>query len=267
MRDDDDGEIFLQFGDQLLDAHGGDGIESRAGFVHEQHFRTVGDGAGDAKALHLSAGQPERALVQAVFHFLPQRGAAQAALHRLVEHGSLAHAGDAQAVDDVFVDGFGEGIRFLEDHADKSAQGDDFDRRIPDAAAGKLDVAGVTDAVDQLVHAVEIAQQSRFAAAGRSDERGDLALGNVEGDVLQRLLFAVEEIEAVHRDDVGASGKLRRFEDFLGGGSGGRGLRLFRHKKRCGDHACRLLKTSWAVTLVAVTRRTSTSDAVQAIFT
>jgi hypothetical protein len=53
----------------------------------------------------------------------------------------------------------------------------------------------VPHAVDQLVHPVEIAQQRGLAAAGGSDERGDLTLGDFERDVLERLFLSVEKIE------------------------------------------------------------------------
>ena len=47
----------------------------------------------------------------------------------------------------------------------------------------------------EVVHAVEHAQQRRLAAARRADEGGDLAVVERQGDVLQRLVVAVEEIE------------------------------------------------------------------------
>jgi hypothetical protein len=37
-----------------------------------------GDGAGDAEALLLAAGEGEAALLELVLHFVPERGAAQA---------------------------------------------------------------------------------------------------------------------------------------------------------------------------------------------
>ena len=51
----------------------------------QEHLGLDGDGAGDAQALLLAAGEAERALVQAVLDLVPQRGAAQAALDDLVE--------------------------------------------------------------------------------------------------------------------------------------------------------------------------------------
>ena len=59
---DQDGELLLQLGDQLLDLAGGDRVERRGRFVEQQHFRLQGDRAGDAQALLLAAGQAQRAL-------------------------------------------------------------------------------------------------------------------------------------------------------------------------------------------------------------
>jgi hypothetical protein len=58
-------------------------------------------------------------------------------------------------------------------------------------------------AVDQVVHAVEAAQQRGLATAAGADERGDLLLRDAQADVLQRLLGAVEQIEPV---DLGRNG-------------------------------------------------------------
>ncbi len=101
-----------------LDLDRGDGVERGAGLVHEDDLGLDRDGAGDAEALLLAAGEAERAGVEAVAHFFPQRGAAEAALDGLVELGLVADALEAKAVDDVLVDCFRERVRFLEDHAD-----------------------------------------------------------------------------------------------------------------------------------------------------
>ena len=45
--------------DQVLDLAGGDGVEGRAGLVHQQHLGLGGDGPGDAQPLLLAAGQAE----------------------------------------------------------------------------------------------------------------------------------------------------------------------------------------------------------------
>src|SRR5438067_162875 len=52
-----DGIPFFELKDQLFNLTGGDGIERRAGFVHEQNLGLNGQGAGDAETLLLSAGE------------------------------------------------------------------------------------------------------------------------------------------------------------------------------------------------------------------
>jgi hypothetical protein len=61
-----------------------------------------------------------------------------------------------------------------------------------------LDLALDSDPLDQIVHAIETAQQARFAAAGRPDERRDLAFDNVHVDVEQGALFPVPQVQIVH---------------------------------------------------------------------
>ena len=60
----------------------------------------------------------------------------------------------------------------------------------------------VPHAIDEVVHAVEIAQQRRLAAAGRADEGGDLPLRDVHRDVEKRLLRSVAEGEVLDLDVV-----------------------------------------------------------------
>ncbi len=107
---------------QLLNLEGGDGIESGARFVEQQYFRIDRQRAGNAEPLLLAAGERSCRLAQLVFHFGPEGGATQAAFHRFFEHRALVDAIDAETVGDVVEDGFREGIRLLEHHADAAAQ-------------------------------------------------------------------------------------------------------------------------------------------------
>src|SRR5215469_6966640 len=54
---DDDRVPLLQLVDQLFDLRSGDGVERRSGLVHQQHLRLDRQGAGDAEALLLAAGE------------------------------------------------------------------------------------------------------------------------------------------------------------------------------------------------------------------
>src|SRR5579864_2647100 len=53
--DDHHGVVAFQLGDQFFDTAGRDGIERRARFIEEQHFRADRDPAGDAQTLLLAA--------------------------------------------------------------------------------------------------------------------------------------------------------------------------------------------------------------------
>ena len=56
-------------------------------------------------------------------------------------------------------------------------------------------------AVDEVVHAVQAAQERGLAAAGGPDERRDPPRQDVQVDVVERLLLAVEEVELLDLDD------------------------------------------------------------------
>ncbi len=64
--DDDDGEVGCELVDQLFDLGGRDRIERRARLVHQDHFGANRDGAGDAEALLLAAGETGAACREAV---------------------------------------------------------------------------------------------------------------------------------------------------------------------------------------------------------
>src|SRR5262249_5958318 len=112
----------------------------------------------------------------------------------------VLHAPDAQAVGDVLRDGLGERVRALEDHPDASAHRDRVDARAVDGVAVELYLAADPAARDQLVHAVERAQEGRLATPGRADEGGDGLLGDVEGDGTDALLLAVVDAEIAHHE-------------------------------------------------------------------
>src|SRR5699024_5724679 len=73
---DDDRELLLELVDQVLDGQGRNRVEGGAGLVHEQDLGLDRDGAGDAQALLLTAGEAAARLVQPVLDLFPQvRGA------------------------------------------------------------------------------------------------------------------------------------------------------------------------------------------------
>ena len=124
----------------------------------------------------------------------------QAADHDLVEVGlGAGEAVDARTVGDVLVDGFGERIGLLEDHADARPELHGVDPRRIDIHAVEIDLAGDAAALDGVVHPVQAAQERRLAATGRTDQGGHRAVANVERDVEQRLLLAVEHAYVARR--------------------------------------------------------------------
>ena len=96
MGDDDDGVLGLESVHQIFDGAGGDRIERRGGFVHEDDVWFDGDGAGDAQPLGLAAGQAQARGAQAVLDLVPQGGLAQRMLGDLVQPVLVADAVDAR---------------------------------------------------------------------------------------------------------------------------------------------------------------------------
>src|SRR3546814_5603082 len=80
---------------------------------------------------------------------------------------------DARAIAYIVIDRLGEGVRFLEHHADARTELDDVHRRRVDILAVERDAAGHPRARDRIVHPVERAQEGRLAAARGADEGGD----------------------------------------------------------------------------------------------
>src|SRR5690606_2527755 len=70
-----------------------------------------------------------------------------------------------------------------------------------DTVAGQSHVPADADAVDQIVEPIDRSQQGGLAAAGWADQRGDLALGGIHGDIEQRLRSAVPEAEILNLQD------------------------------------------------------------------
>ena len=93
-------------------------IERRGRLVHEKHLGIRRQGAGDAQALLLAAGQAKTGLVELVLDLVPEGRSREAALHDLVCLGAaeLLHA--RGAVEDVVADAHGKRVGMLKDHAD-----------------------------------------------------------------------------------------------------------------------------------------------------
>src|SRR5579864_8676251 len=168
VRDDGDGATALEVEDQILDLGSSDGIERRAGLVEQQHLRVHRQRARDAQALLLAARQSVGRLVEFVFHFLPQRGPAEALLHRVAQGRAIGRAVDAQPIGHVLKNGFGKRIGLLEHHSDTPADLGYFElvNIFPIQDNFSLHPA----VADGFVHAVQGSEKRRLAATGGPDE-------------------------------------------------------------------------------------------------
>ena len=99
------------------------GSSAEHGSSKQQHFGIDGQRPRDAQALLLSARKCVRRFVKLVLHFIPKRRPLQALLHLAAHVAPGRHAVDSQAIRNVVVDGFGERVGPLEDHADTPPQG------------------------------------------------------------------------------------------------------------------------------------------------
>ena len=201
--DDNDGVALLELEQGLLDLGGRDRIEGRGRLVEQQNVRLVGEGARDAQPLLLAAGKVEGGVVEPVPDLFPEVGLAERLFHQIIETTAAAHAAHPRAVVDILTDGHGEGVRFLEDHADSFPQQFEIHPGSIDVLALDQDLALDADALDHVVHAVETTQKGRFATARRSDEGGDLVLGNFEVDLFKGLDLTVVEVEVVRGEGEG----------------------------------------------------------------
>ena len=186
MRHDHDRVFLFEAVHEVLNREGGDRVEGRARFVHEEHLGLDRDGAGDAQALLLAAGKRGTRLIEAVLHFLPEVGAAQRALHDFLRVGLL----DLLRIEPhprqhiVANRHGGEGIGTLEDHAHVLADGHRVHPGAVNIIAVDKDVAGHVGAVDHFMHTVEGTQERGFAAPGRADQRGHRIRFDIHIDVL-----------------------------------------------------------------------------------
>src|ERR1039458_837371 len=149
--------------------------------------------ARDAQSRLLAAGERIGRVVELVLDFAPKGGPLQAALHLVAQVGTGGHSVDAQAIGDVVEDGLGERVGALEHHADAAAEVGDIDRG--DVLIIQQDLAFHAGIADGVVDAVEVPQESGFAAAGRADQ-GRHAVGqHVERNIVQGLERAVIEVD------------------------------------------------------------------------
>src|SRR3954471_10134910 len=200
VRDDHDRVALLQVLDEVLDLERRDRVEGGAGLVHEDYVGLDRDRARDAKALLLAAREADAGLVEAVLDLVPQAGADQRLLDALA-HVDALDARELQARRDVLEDRHRrEGVRLLEHHPDRAADGDDVDVGRVDVEVVEQDLALGVRAGDLLVHPVDAPHERRLAAAGRADHRRHLVGRVLEVDALDGVGIAVVGVDAAQAD-------------------------------------------------------------------
>src|SRR5215813_9586374 len=154
VRHDDDGVLLLELVDELLDLRSGDGVERRGRLVHQKDLGLYRQSTGDAEALLLATRQRRAGVLQPVFHFVPQRRLAQAALDDL--RVVPAHAVERQPRGHVLVDAHRrERVGALEDHSHPAAEAHRVDAPGVEVLAVDEDLAFDAGAGDQIVHPVQ----------------------------------------------------------------------------------------------------------------
>ena len=208
------GIFFFKLHHQLFDLAGGNGIEGRARFVHEQHLRFGGNRSGNAKALLLSAGQGKAVVFELVFHLVPERRTPQGLLHFLI-HVALETV-EPQTKGNVFVYGHGKRVRLLKHHADVAPHGNRVDFIVVNVHAVEVDPALETKPADEVIHAVDTFKHRAFTTARRSDEAGDLVFADGHMAVANRQEIAIIDL------------LCKAVEDHITGSVAGQGLMIDR---------------------------------------
>ena len=176
--------------------------------------------------LLLPAGEAGARLLEPVGDFVEEAGTSEALFDNIVELSALAgEPVDAWAVGHVLVDRLRERIRLLEHHADARPQLHHVDIAAVNVPVIQRDRSGHPADVDDVVHAVETAQEGRLAAARRADQRRYLVLGQIDVDIEERLLLAIEDVD-VARAHPGECWRLGTGADGYGCGS----ARLLHHQ-------------------------------------
>ena len=187
VEQDRDIHIFVNAGKVAHDDVGHDRIQRCDRLVGQDDRRILGQGAGQGYTLHLAAGQ----FVAAGICLVEDLDLVEVfeCLHLLFlgidaeEHLVPRHVRDIGSKNVVNDGGTGDQVERLEDHADVAAE-----------AAQILpleghDVGPVNDqlAVRNINHTVDGTDQRRFAGTGEADDGNELALINLEVNVLKTL--------------------------------------------------------------------------------
>src|SRR5660398_209749 len=90
MSDYDYGIVLFQLLHQILNPHGGNGIQSRRRLIHEDDIGLHRNCPSNAETLLLPSGQSQSTLVELATYLIPQRSTTQRTLHQLIHVTSIA---------------------------------------------------------------------------------------------------------------------------------------------------------------------------------
>src|SRR6185295_5321857 len=198
----DDDRVFLaKVRNQLFNLLSRDRIKRRRGLVHQHDLGFNRQRARDANSLLLTARQPQGGIFQSVLYFIPYRRGAKARFDSIRKLAfRMRQRIYSKAISDVIKDRPRKGIRLLKHHADPPPKRDDIHSRRVDILTVDFYAALHPSGRNHVVHSVQRAQQSRFAATRRPDERSDLVRRNRKRDIVKRARSAVVEIELLDFD-------------------------------------------------------------------
>ncbi|MNN43623.1 hypothetical protein D3C81_1578690 [compost metagenome] len=171
MGDQHDGQFqfAVDLGQQLQHRSGGLRVKGAGGFVTQQNLRFGSQGAGDADALLLAAGELRRVL----FRVIGQADAGQQFVDAGVDFLARQLAGQGQWQGHVVGDSLGgQQVEVLEDHPDLLAESAQI------VGVERSDVFAVDDdlAAARRFQAVDQAQQGTFTGTGMADQPEHLAV-------------------------------------------------------------------------------------------
>ena len=200
MSDDADGIAFTQLIDQIFDASGGNGIERRTGFVHQDHFRVHRNGARNTEPLLLAARETGARLVEPIFDLFPKARPTQAGIYDVIELAAIGgQPVNTRTIGHVFIDRFRKGIGFLKYHTDPRAQLHHVLTLVVDVLTFELDLPLDTRTDNRVVHAVKTAQKGRLTAARGADHGEHLLTRDVDVHALDGVLVTVIHIDVPTR--------------------------------------------------------------------
>ena len=168
-------------------------IQRRGGLIQQDHLWAHCDGARDAQALLLPTREAGAALVELFLDLVPQGSIGQRLFHPVIQCALGGMLVESNAEGHIVVDAHGKRCRFLEDHADAPAQLIYIDTGAQDVGVIQQHLAHDPMPGVELVDTIQNPQQGGFATAGWANEGSHLVLGNIEIDMLQRLMLAIIE--------------------------------------------------------------------------